>query len=1095
LYGILEFRMRTKALVLIGTLFILSSMLFPFGRVQKAFAVNGDDLIGPVGTKYCSGATNCQAATGLAISQMQGDAGLGASGFSDAEALQLNLNFASGVAGGGPAVDQVAGAQGNGNVDWNDLLGTAWDAFYSQCDFDGTHCGAAEGKADNGFFIQVGTGKTQYPDGRDFYITNDVTFDVIRPTGASWNLITKTSNPLGKGFARALGPIFWNDPARLFGQTKFTPTFVVSGLQANTQYYARVIAEEDGSNDYFWSSPILEFHTIQAGTGTTFATSTAAQALLAQLQTQPPATQGTSTFTATLRCGISSWTVGGCFIILFDDVLVKTSQWIAQTSGRLFDVFAAVSLGHDIYGGKGISSFIENSWATVRDISNIFFIFILLYAALGLVLSLHSIDVKKLVSKVIIVALLINFSLFFCRIAIDASNILSRVFYNAMNISQTGNAPITAQNGDVKEQSMSAAIVQGIQPQKLLGTDSFNKLQAEGTVGNGTIFFILLLAFVLNLALAWIFFMCAAFFAGRIGVIWVSMIFAPIAFVSSIVPGLDGKLKQLGWSQWLSTFLKACINAPIFFFFMYLIVNLTAGPNGGILNTIIGSINSSSLVGFLVGIILPTMILLGLLREAKSIAQEMGGEFGAAFAGVIAAGAGLAAMAATGGAAIAGRGTIGALATKFSDPSSKFGNTLRNVASGTATSGFGSTGVGKWMARQGLKATVAGKSASFDVRNTGLANSLSKATGVDMNVGSKIPFLKSFSTENTAGGMDGKINRQAEKDRKFTDSLGYDKPAHDAVGKTIEGREEDISKQESVIEALQGLVQQAKIDKENGGSGTIIYKDPATGQQMMGSQAQLQLDTNAAQDALRVMKKGGDKTNPAHVWSAADAAPGSTATKADGTKVTSSDVGQLKTNFIGVEKLKKAQENLKTARAKEFLNDRIVKSGKVIHESEKRDSLGNITKFAHADMKTDWKQFGKNMGRDLISGLVAGGGIGAAAGITGLAGLATAGMVTGAFPAAALGAAGFGLAKVLRSSLEDGLGGLRHEVAHLASDTSHQIHKSASTYKSPTSSFTDMFKSTGGGGGGGHAAPAGGHGGGHDDHGGGHGGDKGGGHH
>lgn len=1048
--------MRKSLLAVIGTIIILAGVIIPFGKAGRAQASFTDEF----NLQEIIGTTGLYSVAGGSL----------VSNGSDETSVTVNavVNYKT------PPNDD----NNDTKFDKGDTFGS-WDEI-----LDTTR---VANSATEGIFIIVGTG-VKAAQSNTQIVTGQLTYGIESTGGITAQ--TTTANILGNSTKAAnIGGFIWGvSPTAngFFDKSKRQVTsgnIHITGLTADTTYYAQVYLIEDttfGSPDYAYG-PVLVLKTNAAG-------ETNATVDPKDLPAQPPANEGSSgvysKFTDLLTCNPfksitemnPNFTGGGCVTGIFGSVFVSVSHWLAETAGKLFDAFAGVSLGSKIYGGANggaqIGSFIESSWGIVRDISNIFFIFILLYTALGLVVSLHHFDAKKLIMNVIIMALFINFSLFFCRVSIDASNILSRVFYNAMDISTKGNPP-TVTGGEVKEQAISAAIIGGVQPQKLLSQESYDLLSKTaqgGTIGAGTIFVVFLFSFILNLAFAWLFFMCAAFFAGRIGVIWFSMIFAPLAFVTYIVPSLQGPLKQLGWTQWLSTFMSACFKAPVFFFFMYLIVNLTGGSasNPGILGTIMGAVSGDAgWVGFIVGIMLPAMILLGLLREAKSIAESMAGEFGGAFAGIVAAGAGMIAMGATGGAAIAGRSVIGAAAQRISSPQSSFGNKMRDFAS---TNKFGSG-----FARLGVRSTEAAKKSSFDLRNTGIANGLSKATGVDMNIGAKIPLagmaLQSLSTENTAGGFEGKMMRQAEKDRKFADSLGMDKNKDAAIGGTIREREKDISKQEDTVDELKGLVQAAKAS----GGTLATYTDPVTGTTLTNvSQADIQDSLNHETTRLRTLKKGGDKNNPAHVWSAADAANPNTK-KADGTKVTTADVGQLKTNFIGLEALKKAQETNKRARANEYYNGRLLKSsGDFDHanggHSEERDALGNITKLAHGNGKVAMKGFLKNLGKDFAAG--------AAAGAVG------GGLVAGPV-GAALGAAGFGAARALRNLvLEESVGNFRYETAHLASDASHAIHRGQSSYKSPTSGFTDMFKGSGGGGG--HAAPAGGHGGGHDDHGGGH---------
>src|SRR3989344_1416303 len=72
---------------------------------------------------------------------------------------------------------------------------------------------------------------------------------------------------------------------------------------------------------------------------------------------------------------------------------------------------------------------INEAWSVIRDLANMSFIFVLLYAAIKTILGTGS-DTKNLIVKIIVVAILINFSLFFTKVVIDASNVLAIAFYD-----------------------------------------------------------------------------------------------------------------------------------------------------------------------------------------------------------------------------------------------------------------------------------------------------------------------------------------------------------------------------------------------------------------------------------------------------------------------------------------------------------------------------------------------------------------------------------------------------------------------------------------------------------------------------------------
>ena len=90
---------------------------------------------------------------------------------------------------------------------------------------------------------------------------------------------------------------------------------------------------------------------------------------------------------------------------------------------RLLDSAFLMSLA----GLSGIDA-ITIGWGITRDVANIFFIFILLIIAIATILRLESYGAKQLLPKLIIVALLINFSLVIATTIVDASNILAFTF-------------------------------------------------------------------------------------------------------------------------------------------------------------------------------------------------------------------------------------------------------------------------------------------------------------------------------------------------------------------------------------------------------------------------------------------------------------------------------------------------------------------------------------------------------------------------------------------------------------------------------------------------------------------------------------------
>ncbi|MEK6901501.1 MAG: hypothetical protein AABX37_04105, partial [Nanoarchaeota archaeon] len=78
--------------------------------------------------------------------------------------------------------------------------------------------------------------------------------------------------------------------------------------------------------------------------------------------------------------------------------------------------------------------FVKTGWPIVRDIANIFFVFILLWIALATIFDVETYSAKKLLPTFIISALLINFSLPIGTFVIGTANSLGNVYWSKVNL-------------------------------------------------------------------------------------------------------------------------------------------------------------------------------------------------------------------------------------------------------------------------------------------------------------------------------------------------------------------------------------------------------------------------------------------------------------------------------------------------------------------------------------------------------------------------------------------------------------------------------------------------------------------------------------
>lgn len=329
---------------------------------------------------------------------------------------------------------------------------------------------------------------------------------------------------------------------------------------------------------------------------------------------------------------MSTDTWGGCLGRAVYWLLFQPSSYIFAATGRLLDISIDYSTKDTSYR----STFVVEGWGIVRDFCNMFFIFVLLYIAFKTILGMSGSKTKEMIVNVVIIGLLINFSLFATQIIIDASNILTRVFYNSQSIAvgpKDANGVIQDQRGSMGEIKISEALVSKINPQKLiLEAAKADNIQTRlavatstdkttGKISASTFLLVSLLATIVNVVGLFTFITCALIFISRVIGLWMAMIFAPLAFFSYAVPGLDD-METIGWKKWWPETIKLAFLAPVFIFFLYLIIKFLDSGLGLSVNDDTNGLN------FILGIFVPFIFIMILLTKAKDIAKKMSGTIG-----------------------------------------------------------------------------------------------------------------------------------------------------------------------------------------------------------------------------------------------------------------------------------------------------------------------------------------------------------------------------------------------------------------------------------------------------------------------------------
>jgi hypothetical protein len=232
------------------------------------------------------------------------------------------------------------------------------------------------------------------------------------------------------------------------------------------------------------------------------------------------------------------------------ELLTKLLLLIAQLFQKftlfevdLLQVFAS-------YNGYLNSTAVNVGWVVVRDVSNMAFVVILLVIAFATILGWEAYEWKKLLPKMVMAAVLINFSRTICGVLIDASQVVIMTFLNAISATVSGNVI----------QSFYFANFSKFHPS--VAADTGNSLANFATSG----IFVASVAAAFFSALVCI---MLAFYVGillaRVVRLWVLIVLSPMAFVFSILPATQGYAKQ-----WWDELMDDLVTGPVILFFLWL---------------------------------------------------------------------------------------------------------------------------------------------------------------------------------------------------------------------------------------------------------------------------------------------------------------------------------------------------------------------------------------------------------------------------------------------------------------------------------------------------------------------------------------------
>ncbi len=220
--------------------------------------------------------------------------------------------------------------------------------------------------------------------------------------------------------------------------------------------------------------------------------------------------------------------------------IVSMLIWIG---GGILVVLIQLLIWVSSYNDFVTSEAVTQGWRIIRDVCNMFFILILLIIAFATVLNIEGYSWKKLLPKMLLMAVLINFSKLICGVIIDFAQVIMLTFVNGFRDIGGGNL------------SDMLGINQLLNISKEGATD-VNALSITGTYLLGLGYVIISIGVIVIILFVLVM---------RMVMLWILVTLSPLAYLLGALPNTSKYA-----SKWWSQFTENVVSGPILAFFIWL---------------------------------------------------------------------------------------------------------------------------------------------------------------------------------------------------------------------------------------------------------------------------------------------------------------------------------------------------------------------------------------------------------------------------------------------------------------------------------------------------------------------------------------------
>ncbi|MDF1497710.1 MAG: hypothetical protein P1P90_06715 [Patescibacteria group bacterium] len=255
---------------------------------------------------------------------------------------------------------------------------------------------------------------------------------------------------------------------------------------------------------------------------------------------------------------IINWAIGG---------IAKVIVWIAEQLGYILIFLIELLINVVQYNNFVKATPVQIGWPLIRDTVNMFFIVIVLVSAFATIIGYpKDFRYKDVLPKLLIMAILINFSKTIIGLLIDFSQVIVLTFVNGFKQAAGGNFVQALGIAKIMRLSDTTGTIQET-------ADGEIEISISGAASPWSLMNIVVASifaiWIISISITLILIMLI-FFLARIIMLWFLLITSPVAFFAWSLPGsIKGALGSFT-NEWWSRLSAALVGGPTMAFFLWL---------------------------------------------------------------------------------------------------------------------------------------------------------------------------------------------------------------------------------------------------------------------------------------------------------------------------------------------------------------------------------------------------------------------------------------------------------------------------------------------------------------------------------------------